>query len=196
MRKIVLIIYALLWIATEVMASVASGKTVIRIERRSGITDYTDIVRQHIESSPKGNLQLIFAPGIFHFYPEKATGKYLAVSNNDNGYKRIAFDFDTMSDISILGDNTVFIFHGRLVPFCFRSCKQIEISGVSIDYDYPFVFEGKVVESDKANNSFTLKIHPDNPYQIIGKRFFFKGYDWKSPLGENIVFSALTRRPV
>lgn len=196
MRKVVLIIYALLWVATEVMASVASDRTVIKIEQESGITDYTDIVRQHIETCPKGNIQMEFAPGIYHFYPEKAIGKYLAVSNNDNGYKRIAFDFDNMSGISILGDNTTFIFHGRLVPFCFRSCKQVEVAGISIDYDYPFVFEGKVMESDKTNNSFTLKVHPDNPYQIIGKRFFFKGYDWKSPLGENIVFSALTHRPV
>lgn len=195
MKKVVWVLYALLWV-TAAFAAGPEPVTVIPVGLQTGTADYTPAVRNAIESCPGGNIRLEFASGTYHFYPEKAPGRYLAVSNNDNGYKRIVFDFANASQVTVRGDGTTFVFHGQLVPFCFTGCKQVEVSGIRIDYDYPFVFEGTVIGSDPAEKSFTLRVHPDNPYRIKGKRFFFKGYDWESALGENIVFDPSTRRPV
>lgn len=160
--------------------------------------DFTQIVRQRIEEQAHHgrDITLEFAPGTYHFYPERAHGRYIAVSNNDNGYKRIVFDLEGVSGVSIKGHDSQFIFHGREVPFCFRNCRDVELSGISIDYEDPFVFEGTVIGSDRSQGSFTLRVHPDNHYEIRDGRLLFTGYDWSSPLGENIVFDPETHRPL
>lgn len=171
-------------------------QTEIKIEYSDKIDDYTPVVRKIIDANPEGNITIRFGEGVYKFYPEKARDKYLRVSNNDNGIKRIVFDFENAKNIGIKGDNSTFLLHGKLVPFYFSGCSDISISGINIDYDSPFILEGGVVANNPKDKTFDVKIHPDNKYEIRGSRFLFKGYDWESDLGENIVFDPKTNCPV
>ena len=62
----------------------------IKIPHRENI-DFTTPIREILENNKPGNIVLEFQEGVYHFYPEKAEGLYICVSNNDNGYKRIIF---------------------------------------------------------------------------------------------------------
>lgn len=192
MRKLIVIIIGL--VACTLHAT--ADRKEIRIDKVEQIKDYTPIVNKILEEHPQGDICLTFGPGVFPFYPEKARGRYLCVSNNDNGYKRVVFNLTDMQNVVIKGDSTTLLLHGKLTPFLLSRSKQINISGVDIDYDYPFVFEGKVIANSPEEHSFTLQVHPDNPYYIKDNRLFFKGYDWESPLGENIVFLPETHSPI
>lgn len=172
------------------------GNTEINIQLSEDIQDYTPVVREIIDEYPEGNITLNFGTGTYAFYPEKARGKYIRISNNDNGNKRIVFDFENSQNIQVKGDNSTFLFHGKLVPFYFSGSANIEVSGINIDYDHPFIFEGEVIANNPQERTFDIRIHPDNPYEIRGSRFLFKGYDWSSDLGENIVFDPATNCPI
>lgn len=193
MRQLLFFLCVLL---TTGCSFVQSDSIEINIELSEDIDDYTPVVRKIIEEHPKGNITINFEAGVYKFYPEKANGKYIRISNNDNGNKRIVFDFENRQNIKVKGDNSTFLFHGKLVPFYFSGSSNIEVAGINIDYDHPFIFEGEVIANNPKERTFDVRVHPDNRYEIRGSRFLFKGYDWSSDLGENIVFDPATNCPI
>lgn len=172
-----------------------SRNRVVEISADPSIRDYTPVVREILEKHPRGHVTLKFHPGTFDFYPEEAFGKYLSVSNNDNGLKTVIFNLESMKNVSVEGAASDFVFHGAVIPFAVTGCRNVRISGISIDYDAPFTLEGTVVATDPAARTFTLRIDPANRYNILDERFTFLGYDWEARLGENIVFDPRTLRP-
>ena len=167
----------------------------VEIVADPSVKDYTPIVRNALSGHPRGRLTLRFSKGLFPFYPEEARERYLTVSNNDNGMKKVIFDLYGMKDVSVEGDSSAFLFHGAVIPFAVTGCEDVSISGVSIDYDAPFTFEGTVVSVDRKSRTFTVRPDPANRYRILDGRFRFLGYDWESGLGENIVFDPVTKSP-
>lgn len=187
MNKFLLLSLLFLWSCTQ--------KTVVDVTLDPTIVDYSTVIKDIIAKHPKGEISINFGPGVYEFYPEEASERYLAISNNDNGNKRIAFLFDGSKNIDIQGDNTEFLFHGSIIPFAFLDCTNVSVKGISFDYDYSFVLEGKVLDSDEAAKSFTMQISSENCYEVRDNQLYIKAYDWELPLGENIVFNAETRSP-
>ena len=173
---------------------VGCGKTVV-IKYDADVKDYTPVVREILEASPRGNVTLRFGKGVYDFYPEQAAEEFLSLSNNCSGERRVAFLLKDMKNVRVIGEETDFMFHGGIVPFAAKNSEKVEISGVSIDYDYPWTFEGEVLSADPVQRSFVVRVFPDNKYRIEGDRLFFGGYDWEYPMGESIVFNPKTRRP-
>ena len=173
---------------------VGCGKTVV-IKYDADVKDYTPVVREILEASPRGNVTLRFGKGVYDFYPEQAAEEFLSLSNNCSGERRVAFLLKDMKNVRVIGEETDFMFHGGIVPFAAKNSEKVEISGVSIDYDYPWTFEGEVLSADPVQRSFVVRVFPDNKYRIEGDRLFFGGYDWEYPMGESIVFDPKTRRP-
>ncbi len=157
--------------------------------------DFTTRIREILANNKRGNIVLEFEEGVYHFYPEKAEGLYICVSNNDNGYKRVAFNLSGMENVRIEGAGTEFMFHGSMVPFYINEARNISISGIDMDYDYSFIFEGEVIANDPVKKTFDIRVSNDIHHSIRGKRLFFGGYDWELSAGENIVFNPETRAP-
>lgn len=160
-----------------------------------GRTDYTAQVREILRAHSEGAFTLEFGPGVYDFYPEQAEEQFLRVSNNDNGTKRIAFRMEGMRRVTVCGHDTEFRFHGELVPFYIDSCEEITLRGVTLDYDVPFVLEGRVIAQDAATRSIDLKITSGNPVRVEDGELIFSGYGWEQTQGDNIVFDTLTHAP-
>lgn len=160
-----------------------------------GRTDYTAQVREILRAHPEGRLTLEFGPGVYDFYPEQAEEQFLRVSNNDNGTKRIAFRMEGMRRVTVCGHDTEFRFHGELVPFYIDSCEEITLRGITLDYDVPFVLEGRVIAQDAATRSIDLKITSGNPVRVEDGELIFSGYGWEQTQGDNIVFDPRTNAP-
>lgn len=159
------------------------------------IEDYSPIVREILEANPKGNLTLKFEEGTYPFYPEKCVDEYMVVSNNDNGQKHIAFNIKGMKDVKVMGRATVLQFHGMMVPFSINNSENVDLEGITIDWEDRFTMEATVTAVDVAERSFTMRILPDVDYRIENGQFLYKGYDWELGLGENIIFDPSTRSP-
>ena len=173
----------------------AGCHTTIDITYDASVADYTPIVTDILKAHPKGNVTIRFGNGTYPFFPEKADVEFINVSNNDSGEKRVGFLLKNMKNVSIVGENTDFMFHGSMMPFALKESENIEIKGISIDYDYPWTFEAEVLSNKPAERSFIVKVFPDNKYRIDGDRLLFSGYDWEYPMGESIVFNPSTHRP-
>ena len=50
------------------------------------------------------------------------------------------------------------VFHGRILPFVLKGCRNVTLKNFSIDYERPFFTQGTVTES--GDESLTLEI-PD-----------------------------------
>lgn len=184
-----------IWLSALLLSLCACTSEVIRIEYDPQISDYSPIVRDVISAHANGNLELEFENAVYPFYPELAHSQYVAVSNNDNGLKNIAFPLERMKNVTVRGNQTIFKFHGSMVPFYLKEAKNISLSGFVIDYDYPFTLEGEVVDASVSDRSFSIKISEECLYEIRDERLYMKGYDWELPLGENIIFDSQTRSP-
>lgn len=190
-------IFRLLWPLAAAICSVSCGPKTFTISADSSTGDYTPAVREILAENPKGNVHIHFEKGRYDFFPENAVTEFLSMSNNDSGDRKVAFLIKGMKNVTISCDSAEFMFHGAIVPFAVKNSTEVTIGGpLSIDYDYPWTFEGQVVSNDPDRMTFVVKVFPDNKYRIDGDRLYFGGYDWEYPMAENIVFDPETRRPV
>jgi len=175
--------------------------------------DATPIVVEAIKKCKKeGIRKLIFPKGTYHFYPTFAPDKYCAITNNDNGMKRIAFPLYSFNDFQIDGNGSEFIFHGKMIPFIIENSKNLTVKNLSIDWQVPFCLEGKVVANNPAKRSFDIEVstpykvqyghlylsleREDSPYEKkYGFRFAIpEKYDLE--VGQNITWDPITMAPV
>ena len=182
-------------ILTSLVLSCTGGAKIYEIIFDPSIKDYTPVVSEIISSHPDGNFTLKFSQGVYPFYPEKAEMHYVAVSNNDNSRKALAFNLSDMKNVSIQGDSTLLKFYGSVLPFYIHNTEHVSLEGFSVTYDHPFVLEAEVVASDKVHRTFDIRIHPENDYSVTEGVFQYHGYDWSIGLGENIYFNPKTRSP-
>jgi len=127
----------------------------------------------------KGIHRLAFAPGRYDFWPDRAQEKYLFVSNNDEGLKRIAFPLTGFEGMEIDGRGASFVFHGYIVPFLVENSRNVAIKNLSIDFARTFHSEGKVLAV--TPDSVDLEISEEFPYAIRQGILIFT--DGKNPLG-------------
>ena len=142
--------------------------------------DATPGVRAALEQCRKDGIhRLAFAPGRYDFWPDRAGEKYLFVSNNDEGLKRIAFPLTGFDGMEIDGRGASFVFHGYIVPFLVENSRKVAIKNLSIDFARTFHSEGKVLAV--APESVDLEISEEFPYAIRQGILIFT--DGKSPIG-------------
>ncbi len=84
-----------------------------------------------------------------HFYEKYAFNKEYYISNNDSGRKSIIFPIINMKNFTVEGCNTDLVFHGKVLPFVIDGSENITLENFSVDYKYPFFFQGKIIASGK-----------------------------------------------
>lgn len=161
----------------------------------SQVEDFSVFIKDQLTECKEGKVQIEFKKGTYHFYPDQAAEKYIEISNNDNGNKKIAFPLFDYSRVEIEGNGSSFIFHGGIIPFGVSGLESVHLKNFNICWDHPFTFEGEVIANDTLQKTFTLKVSKENQYEIIDHELLFKGYDWGLKLGENIVYNKESKRP-
>lgn len=130
-----------------------------------------------LSAMPGKALNITFEKGTYHFYPDKAYEFYRHISNHDDVLARSAFPIVGLDHISIDGQGSTFIFHGRMIPFIIEDSKNIILSNFSIDWATPFHSEGLVVATDEAEGTYDLSFSDEYPYEIRnGNLIFLKEY--------------------
>jgi hypothetical protein len=110
--------------------------------------DATLAVRTALDAVTARDVVLSFEPGRYQFSDQFAHETYLAITNHDNGLKRIVFALDRFDSVTIEGNGAEFIFQGRVLPFLFQGCQSVTMSGLSIDWDIPYYFQATVNQVD------------------------------------------------
>lgn len=135
----------------------------------------TGRVRSMLEQVTDGEeTELVFGSGVYHFYPDYAPEKLLYISNhNEDTIKKIAFDLEEKHHLRLCGNSAVFLFHTDIIPFYLRKCEDVEIEGITIDYQRPAYSQGKIIELEKQR--MVLSISPkEYPYRIMHGKLYFE----------------------
>ncbi|MEM6885394.1 MAG: right-handed parallel beta-helix repeat-containing protein [Verrucomicrobiota bacterium] len=145
----------------------------------------------------KKDVTLFFPKGQYEFYPENALEIYRAVTNHDNSLKRIAFPLHGHKNITIDGNESTFMFHGRMSPFSVVDAENVTLKNFSIDWARSFHDELPVVESNKAEGYVVVEVDPERyPHEIKNRKLHSIKYNWKDDMGSQIVFDPETRSPI
>ncbi len=156
--------------------------------------DMTPVVLGVLDKASRKDVVISFPKGTYHFYPEKAVGKYHAVTNHDNTYKRFAFPLIGCSNVTIEGNGSEFIFHGVIVPVLVEKSKGVTLRNFSIDWEVPFYVQATVIANDPKKPSIDVEFTPFSQLEMDGDRLTFTNNGYRQPgLGQVMVFDPKTR---
>ena len=156
-------------------AAVDGGVKTFRLEVGEG-ADFVLVLRDALKiCRAEGVERLVLPEGTHHLYPQFAGEKYLFISNNDEGLKRIAFDLEGFENLEIDGRGSLLIFHGFILPFVISRSANITVRNLRIDWDRTFHTEAIVVAD--GGSYLDLRIGEESPYRVEHGKLLLTGDD-------------------
>ncbi len=187
-----LIIFLLLFIALKGIF----GQTVFRASeygvRSNSFENASFAIQKVIDAcKTKGDAILLLPGGRIDVWPEGAAKRELYISNCTEDdelpkVKNIALLFEDCKNITLDGNNTLVVLHGKMVSFAILNSSNIKIRNIRFDYERPTVSEFTI--KSVTNNSVEAEIHPDSRYVIDNGRILFYGEGWKNKSYHTVVF--------
>ncbi|SMO51818.1 Right handed beta helix region [Saccharicrinis carchari] len=127
------------------------------------------------------NVVLKFPGGRIDLWPEAAVKKELYISNtteNDtlSKVKNLGICIEDFSNITLEGNNTLVVLHGKMVSFAVLNSRNVTIRNIRFDYEHPTMAELKIVEV--SNDRTKLETHPDTKFEVHDGQLLFYGEGW------------------
>jgi hypothetical protein len=131
----------------------------------------------------KKNSILLLPGGRIDIWPEAAEERELYISNctetdSLSKVKHIAFLFEACKNITLEGNNTLVVLHGKMISFAIINSSNIKIKNIQFDYERPTMSEMRV--NAASDDSIEVIIHPDSKYFIENSGLWFYGEGWKT----------------
>ncbi|WP_214227803.1 right-handed parallel beta-helix repeat-containing protein [Pedobacter sp. B4-66] len=132
--------------------------------------------------------------GRIDIWPEGSAHRELYISNCTEDdtlskVKNIAFLFEDNSDVTLEGNNTLIVLHGKMVSFAILNSKNVKIKNIRFDYERPTMSEVTVMLV--SPNAIETAIHADSKYSIDIGRISFYGEGWKTKSFHTILFDPI-----
>lgn len=109
--------------------------------------------------------------GEYHFDREEALEMSFHVSNHDQPeIHPVGVPMVDLQNVTLKGNGSVFVFHGRMMPFLVMDSSGVKVEGIGIDYARPFYSEGRIVKNEGGSTELSLdrKLFP---YEVKNGRF-------------------------
>lgn len=127
---------------------------------------------------------LSFPKGRYDIWPEGATRAEYHISNTStqeecpSKIKTIGLLFKGMEGLTIEGNGSTLMFHGKMVMILFDRCKNMTLQNLSTDFERPTATEITYTRVGKGETEVSL--HADSRYEIVNGRMMLYGEGWKS----------------
>jgi len=141
-------------------------------------------IRKAIEScGDQSNVTLMLPSGRIDLWPEGSFKKELYISNTTEDdtlskVKSIGFLLEGKQNLTIEGNNTLVILHGKMESFVFLNCSDVVLKNISFDYERPTMKEMKITSVN--DKEVKTEIHPDTRFAIEKGKISFYGEGWKA----------------
>lgn len=132
---------------------------------------------------PGEDIILSFPKGRYDFWWQTAEERNYYISNTSteaecpSKIKKAGLLFERKNNITIEGNGSRFIFHGKMISFVFDHCDNIRLQNISIDFERPTMSEMTFVRV--TDTLVTADIHPDSKFEIINNHLVFYGEGWR-----------------
>ncbi|MFI3318519.1 MAG: right-handed parallel beta-helix repeat-containing protein [Rikenellaceae bacterium] len=160
--------------------------------------DITLQLREKIEAVEGTKIKIVFDKSVYFAKPDYAAEKYIAVTNHRNGLKRILFLLEGFDSVEIEGNGSEIICHSRIFPFYVKDCSNVKISGLTIDWDIPYLFAGEVVAVNKKEGWRDIRPLEGYSWTLKSGKLSFPDIDGYSypAFGNTLPFDPVTKRVV
>ena len=149
----------------------------------NSFADATGGVQKAIEACRNQSHTVInFPEGRYDFWPEKAIETHYYISNTSSEKEvpvktqRVGLMLKNLKDITIEGNNSVFVFHGKMITWVIDSSENIRIQNLKINYERPGMSEMTIKEMSPT--TVIASIHPDSKFAIINGKLEWYGEKW------------------
>lgn len=120
---------------------------------------------------------LVFPQGRYDFWPDQCFKEKL--SPWDKKTMDIGIFLDSIKNLTVDGNGSEFVFHGKMVPVTLSYCENIKLTNFNIDWDRPFISQGEI--QNVTDEFIDLAIdRASYPYIIENGKLFFTGEGWKT----------------
>lgn len=145
----------------------------------------------------KRKATLLLPGGRIDIWPEGAAKRELYISNTTEDdtlpkVKNIAFLFEHCNDLTIDGNQTLVVLHGKMIAFALINSQNIKLKNIQFDYERPTISELTI--RSVTNNAIETEIHPDSKYVIDNGKINFYGEGWKTNSYHCILFDSVNNR--
>ncbi len=132
---------------------------------------------EHLSASTDtSHVTVVFPKGRYDFYEEGSFQREYYISNHDQtNPKSVGFALENLQNITIDGQGSEFIFHGRMVPFAFLNNANITLKNVNIDFEVPALRQLKVTEVNKDADEVIAEIYPQGNYRVENEALIVEG---------------------
>lgn len=149
------------------------------------------IIHQLSERTDSSRITLKFAPGRYDFFENGAFDREYYISNHDQSNpKKVAFALEDLHNVTIEGQGSEFVFHGRMIPFSIINGKGIVLKNFSVDFELPAFRQLHILSVDSSRNELTAELYPKGNYRIEDNRLIFKGEGWEIVPNHYMAFRA------
>ncbi len=148
-----------------------------------------DLLRQLQARNHTSPVTIRFPKGRYDFYPDGAFTREYYISNHDQDNPRVvAFALENLKNVTIDGQGSDFIFHGRMIPFALVDCENVELKNMAIDFELPALRQLNVLEVNKEKNEMVAEIFPGGHHRISNNKLDALGEGYENPLGSAMAF--------
>lgn len=168
--------------------------TAYGIRPGNGQTDLSSRLQAVLEDirkkiNPDDAVIIKFERGRYDFHASDATEREFYVSNHDqNQPKRIGICLEGWTNLTLDGNGSDFVFHGRMLPLALVNSKNCRLQDFSIDFEQPHIAQVEIVENDQANG-IKFRVAPWVNFRIgENGRFETFGEGWTAQQTSGIAF--------
>jgi len=136
---------------------------------------------------------LVFPKGRYDFWPEHSDKiEYHESNTTDNNPKICPIVLKGIKGLTIDGNGSEFVFHGRMQPLTLEGCERVTVRDLNLDWDIPFVAQAKIEKVEK--DFIEIRINKaESPFKIVEGKIVFHGEGWESRWWGCMEFEAETR---
>ena len=148
--------------------------------RRNAVPIVNEALKQCISGEP---VTIVFPRGRYDFWQDFTS----------SGRFSTGIQMDSLKNVVIDGDSSEFVFHGNMQIASINHCENIEMKNFTVDWDYPFIYEGRYLNS--TDEYIELEFDREQyRYVIEDGKFFLTGEGWKAaPTGYFNLFDRDTK---
>ena len=134
------------------------------------------LIAQLQSKQDRAHTTILFPKGRYDFYPDSAFVREYYISNHDqDNPKKVGFALENLRNVTIDGQGSEFVFHGRMIPVALLNSENITLKNFSIDFEIPALRQLRVLEVNKENDEIIAEIYPSNHYRIDDEKLIILG---------------------
>src|SRR5882757_213606 len=128
------------------------------------------------------NVVLVFPKGRYDLFADSAVKKEYFISNTSSEtecpskVKTIGILLEGMKDLTIEGEGSLLLFHGKMITFALDHCERIVLRDLAVDFERPTMSEFTIIRSTPS--VVEVQVHPDSWYRLDSGRLVWYGEGW------------------